>query len=264
MKSYEKLSDKEKKNILVQEYVNKLTSFGEIAKTYNTYANKLRRDAIKFQIPIRNKSEAQKLALKSGRHDHPTKGKVRSEETKSKIGMSVLEAWENMDEQELLRRKQIASDNWNKLSEEEKHNILHSANQAVRLSSKVGSKLETFLLSSLLNDGHKVEFHKEQILSDTKLQIDLFLPSIRTAIEIDGPSHFAPVWGQDVLQKNQKYDNKKNGLILGKGLVLIRIKQSKDFSKSRAQKIHVTLKNVLDGISKSFPAPDQRYIEIGD
>ena len=89
--------------------------------------------------------------------------------------------------------------------------------------------LTRFILDSLLQDGYKVDFHKEQSLLNTKLQIDLFLPSMNTAIEIDGPSHFLPVWGEDALAKNISYDQKKQGLILGKGLALIRIKQTKDF-----------------------------------
>jgi len=264
MQTYDSLSSSEKKRILLQEYIDKSLSFAEIAKAYSTYANKLRRDAIKFDIPIRNKSAAQKVALESGRHEHPTKGKVRSEETKNKIGMSVLESWENLDENELLRRKQTATDNWNKLSDDDKYNRLQSANQAVRKASKVGSKLEIFLMEQLTNDGYRVEFHKEQVLSNTKLQIDLFLPMIRTAIEVDGPSHFDPVWGDEALQKNKRYDDKKNGLILGKDLVLIRIKQTKDFSKSRGIKIYQELKSIIDNISKSFPSSDNRYIIIGE
>ena len=54
------------------------------------------------------------------------------------------------------------------------------------------------------------------------------------AIEVDGPSHWAPVWGEDSLNRNKKYDSKKEGLILGKGWNLIRIIQTKDFSESRA------------------------------
>jgi very-short-patch-repair endonuclease len=264
MKSYDELTKEEKKKILKQEYVEELNSFAEIAKKHNTYANKLRRDAIKFELPVRSKSEAQSIALKSGRHDHPTKGKNRSEETKQKIGMSVLESWENISEEELLRRKNLALENWNKLSEQEKKDILRSANVAVRNSGKTGSKLEVFLLTSLLKDGYRVDFHKEQTLVNTKLQIDLFLPMMNTAIEVDGPSHFAPVWGEDALAKNQKYDNKKTGLILGKGLVLIRIKQTRDFSKSRGIKIYSELKTVIESIQKQFPSEKNRHIEIGE
>jgi len=264
MKSYNDLNDNDKKQLLKKEYEQNLLSFSEIAKKYDTYANKLRRDSIKFKIAIRDKSEAQKVALQSGRHNHPTKGTERPEHTKNKIGMSVLQSWENLDNAELERRKLVAKQNWEKLSDDEKANILRSANTAVRKSSDVGSKLELFILEQLVKNGYKVDFHKEQTLSNTKLQIDLFLPTMSVAIEIDGPSHFTPLWGEDTLKKNKTYDNKKNGLIIGKGLVLIRIKQTKDFSKSRAMIVFDKLQEQLLSISNKFPEPSNRLIEIGD
>lgn len=259
MKQYNNMSDAEKRNILEKEYTKNLSSFAEISQLYDTYANKLRRDAIKFNIPIRNKSEAQKIALQEGRHSHPTMGKKRSEEEKKKIGLGVMESWDNMSDKELDRRKKIAKTNWEKLSPNEQKEILKKANAAVRKSSSLGSKMELYILEKLLNDGYKVDFHKEQILINTKLQIDLFLPTMDIAIEVDGPSHFEPVWGEDVLQKNKKYDNKKNGIILGRGSTLIRIKQSRDFSKSRASIIYDQLKQLLSN-KNSIP----KYIEIGE
>jgi very-short-patch-repair endonuclease len=68
------------------------------------------------------------------------------------------------------------------------------------------------------------------------------------AIEIDGPSHFLPVWGEEVLNKNKKYDQKKEGLIIGKGWKLIRIIQTKDFSKTRATITYGKLLEVLKNI----------------
>lgn len=262
MKSYDNLSDKDKQNILQTEYIDNKLSFGEIAKIYNTYANKIRRDAQKFKIKIRNKSEAQKIALKEGRHHHPTLGQQRSESEKQKIGLGVMQAWDSLSDKELSRRKKIAKDNWEKLTPQEQENILKKANSAVRESSTKGSKMELYILKNLLKDGYKVDFHKEQILVNTKLQIDLFLPIMGVAIEIDGPSHFEPVWGQDVLKKNQKYDNKKTGIILGKGLVLIRIKQTKDFSKSRASLVYDELAGILKNISSYTKS--SKYIELGE
>lgn len=262
MSTYDKLSDADKKNILIQEYEKNQLSFGIIAEKYSTYANKLRRDAIKFKLKIRDKSVAQKTALKTGRHKHPTKGTERSEKTKSKIGKKVLESWLSISSDELERRRSVARDNWNKLSDEEKQFILQKANSAVRASGSTGSKLELFLFQELLSNGYETEFHKEQTLLNTKLQIDLYLPRIAVAIEVDGPSHHQPVWGDDSLARSQKYDNKKNGLILGKGLVLIRIKQTKDFSKSRG---HIVLDKLLDtlrGISTN--TIKDKYIELGD
>jgi very-short-patch-repair endonuclease len=262
MKSYDKMTESEKKRILTQEYEQNELSFGAIGEKYQTYANKIRRDAVKFKIPIRNKSEAQKTALKSGRHNHPTKGQVRPEEVKAKIGAAVLNSWESLSDTELESRKVKAKANWDKLSEDEKAEMLQKANSAVRKSSDLGSKLEIYLLKNLIAAGHKVEFHKEQTLVNTRLQIDLFLPSINTAIEVDGPSHYAPVWGEDVLQKNIKYDNKKNGLILGKGLYLVRIKQNKDFSNARAKIVLDRLLNIIEQIVSG--QLNDKYIETGD
>jgi very-short-patch-repair endonuclease len=206
---------------------------------------------VKFGIKIRDKSEAQSNALKSGKHCHPTKGKQRTDDVKEKIGISVMKNWEDLTDAELDQRKKKSKLAWENLSDEQKENITSAANKAVRVSSKVGSKLEKFILKKLLQDGFVVEFHKEQILSNTKLQIDLFLPTMNVAIEIDGPSHFLPVWGDDALKRNQKYDQKKTGLLLGKGLSLIRIKQQHDYSNARALLVYNKLKIAIDIIKNN-------------
>lgn len=262
--SYENLPKEEKLKILNKFYIEEKMSFADIASMYDTYPNKVRRDAKSLNIEIRNKSEAQKNALESGKHSHPTKGKKRSDLTKQKIGNKVMEFWEQMDDTELKNRKKKYKDNWNKLTEDEKQNMQKLATDAVRASSKTGSKLEKFLLTKLVGSGYKVEFHKEQTLATTKLQIDLFLPKINTAIEVDGPSHFLPVWGEEALQKNIAYDQKKQGLILGKGWVLIRIKQTKDFCNTRANIIFKELDSILREIMIDFPKPDQRNLTIED
>jgi very-short-patch-repair endonuclease len=251
MKKYKELSDSEKKSIIKNLYESQNKSFKDIADQLETYANKIRRDAIKFKINIRDKSEAQKNALSTGKHKHPTKGTIRPDSTKQKIGSSVLKSWSEMDASELQTRKQKAKQNWENLTDDEKSLMQQKANQAVRVASKTGSKLEKFLLNQLMKSGYKVSFHEEQILSNTKLQIDLMIPSLNLAIEIDGPSHFAPIWGSDTLTKNIKYDQKKEGLIIGKGLRLIRIKQTKDYSKSRALLVYDKLKDTIEQISNN-------------
>lgn len=262
MTRYSDMSDKEKKAYLINHYEKLNKSFADIAKECGTYANKLRRDSIKFKLKIRNKSEAQKNALTFGKTQHPTKGKKRSDKTKEKIGLGVLESWASLDDKQLNLRKEKARQNWEKMSDEEKQHMLHEANMAVREASKKGSKLELYLLDALLSNGFHVEFHKEQTLLNTKLQIDLFIPTLNVAIEVDGPSHFEPVWGDEALTRNKKYDDKKSGLIIGKGLSLIRIKQTKDYSKTRAQIIFQELLNVLDNIKNNNI--QTKIINIGD
>lgn len=250
-RSYEHLSDKDKQQVISIHYTDKKQSFSDIAEEYGTYANKIRRDAIRFKISIRDKSAAQKNALTTGKHKHPTKGTQRDESVKSKIGVSVLKSWENLSQDDLEKRKIKSRDQWQNMEEDVKANMLQSANNAVRATSKTGSKLEKYLFKRLLEDGYSVDFHKEQGLLNTKLQIDLFVASINTAIEIDGPSHFLPVWGDTALQRNIKYDNKKQGLILGKGWILIRVKQTKDFSKTRSELLYQKLKQVVEEIAQA-------------
>ena len=69
---YAQLNEQQKKDILFKMYLEQRLSLAEIAKQLNTYSNRLRRDAIKFEIKLRDKSKAQKNALKSGRPKHPT------------------------------------------------------------------------------------------------------------------------------------------------------------------------------------------------
>jgi very-short-patch-repair endonuclease len=259
--TYNTLSDKEKTNLLNELYVQNKKSFADIASMYGTYANKIRRDAQKFNISIRDKSEAQKNALQTGKHKHPTKGQKRDENTKNKIGVGVMNSWENLSEQQLEQRKQKAKEQWEQLDYDTKINMQELAVKAVRETSKKGSKLEKFIHQSLLDNGYKVEFHKEQSLVTTKLQIDIFLPSMNTAIEIDGPSHFEPVWGQDALNRNISYDQKKEGLIIGKGLHLIRIKQTKDFSVTRSRIIVQKLLQLLNNDCKNNNVPQTLTIE---
>lgn len=264
MIDYSKQTDEQKKILIQNMYINENKSFAQIAKEIGSYANKIRRDAIKYNIPIRDKSEAQKNALQKGVVQHPTKGKARPDSVKTKIGMSVMNSWSNIDEQELNERKIKAKQRWESMDPEHKEHMLSLANKAVRESSKTGSKLEKYLLNELLKDNYKVDFHKEQTLLNTKLQIDLFLPTLNIAIEVDGPSHFEPVWGQNALDRNKKYDNKKTGLLLGRGCVIIRIKQTSDFSKARASIIYSQLKQEIKKIQQKFPTDQNRIIEIGD
>jgi very-short-patch-repair endonuclease len=259
--SYGNMNEFQRKELLKKEYEKNKRSFADIAKNYDTYSNRLLRDAKKFNIKIRDKSEAQKNALSTGKSKHPTQGKKREENIKEKIGLSVLKSWEQLSDKQLQERKNKSKKQWENLSKDDQDNILRKANEAVRLSSKIGSKLERFLLQQLLNDGYNVVFHQEQTLANTKLQIDLFLPKLNVAIEVDGPSHFEPVWGEQNLTKNKKYDNKKSGLILGKGLFLIRIKQSKDFSTSRAKLIYNEIKDKLNNLDN---LKQNRTIFIGD
>ncbi len=263
-KDYHRLSDSDKKRYLDFLYTAERKSYAEIAEGVGTYTNKIRRDAVKLGIKSRNKSEAQSLALSGGRHKHPTKGTIRDEKTKMKIGEGVAKTWDNLSDEERERRSEIGREVWNQKTDEEKRKIHEASHKAILEAAKKGSKLELFLFNELLKAGYRTEIHKEQFIQNERLQIDLFLPELNVAIEVDGPSHDLPVWGEKVLRRNQRADREKNGLVLARGLVLIRVKHRRNLSAKRQRDLLGGLLEILKKIEQKFPPKNERLIIIGE
>ena len=259
---YCSLNDKQKKELLHKKYVKKQLSFAEIARQVGTYTNRVRRDASKLGIQIRSRSEAAKVALHSGRAEHPTKGKSHTEETKIKISESQGKVWDSLTDEGRTLRSNIGKESWEKKTESEKRETLEKGSQAIREASRMGSKLERYLLVELTKIGYEVQFHKEHLLRNQRLEIDLYVNDTSTAIEVDGPSHFEPVWGEENLERNKRSDRQKTGLIISEGMVLIRIKQDKRSSQRYFRKVLQEVVEALRKISNKFPKEDQRYIEI--
>lgn len=254
------MNKKEKQ--IIDLYQNKQYSTYQIAEQLQTYPNKIRRVLQKYKVPLRDSKVAQQNALRQGRATHPTAGTVMSEQTKKKISESQGEVWDSLNQKEKLHRSQIGKKAWEQKSEEEKEIFITRAQEAVRNSSRIGSKLEHFLLSQLGKHKIKVEFHKDHWLQNENFHIDLFLPTYRTAIEVDGPSHFKPVWGQDNLEKKIKADQQKTGLILQSGLVMIRIKQDKSLTQRYMRHTLEKVLILLDRIKQDYPKENERYFEI--
>ena len=99
-------------------------------------------------------------------------------------------------------------------------------------------------------------------MQNQNLQVDLYLPHYRAAIEVDGPSHFKPVWGKENLERNRKADQQKTGLILNSGLVMIRIKQDRSLTQRYIRNILSNLLKMLEKIKDRYPQENERYFEI--
>lgn len=204
--------------------VDKL-SWEEIANKYDTYPNKIIRFAkSNGGVEKRSASESQKLSLEKGNRVHPTLGKKRSEETKSAISKAQAQNWEKLSNKEKKRRAEIAKENWKNKTPEEIFLMRQNAVQGVLKASKSGSKFENYVVDNLMNDGFSVETHKEDFINQENVHIDIYLPEMSLAIEIDGPAHFLPIWGQDKLDKHIAKDKKKNDLLIYKGLTVLRVK----------------------------------------
>ena len=168
-----------------------------------------------------------------------------------------------MSKEEYEHRCKEAQTRWYSMPEEQRAEITALAIEAVRKAGKEGSKMEKFLLEELTNLGYRVEFHKKDLIPNEKLEIDLYIPALKTIIEIDGPSHFLPIWGEEKLQKQIKADDQKTGLVLSKGFVVLRIKNILDHVTLAAKnKMITSVVAKLNDINNKFPRKSKRFIEI--
>lgn len=248
---------------IVDMYVKENKSTYEIAECMNTYPNKIRRLLIKNGVELKDKSEAQKNAIKLGKAQHPTKGRNRSKEEKLKISSGIKNYWENMDDKTYEDKVKKSKERWEKMGEKERTLMMEAAIKAIQIAGKEGSKLEKFIYNEICGMGFKVDFHKKYLIQNENLEIDMYIPEIKTIIEVDGPSHFLPIWGDEKLQKQIKADYNKTGLILSKGMVIIRIKNLSDsVCLSDREKLKNNLSILLNKIKLDFPKKSERYIEL--
>lgn len=235
----------------------------QIAAEYNTYSNKIRRLAKSYNIKLRSRAEASKNALKNGAKTHPTKGKNHSPLAKHRIGKSIINYWETINEEELGRRKELSKVAWEKLDELKKEEMRSKAHSALRVASVEGSKLEQAIANRLREAGFSVTQHTTDMRFGEKLELDILIEDARTVIEIDGPSHFLPIWGEESLDRTMRSDMKKNGLILDGGFVMIRVKcPTHTTSEVKTNELAEKLVLQLNKIVEDFPPPGNRLIEV--
>jgi len=255
-----KLEDKKWCN---RQYWTLERSVGDIAKELDTYPNKVRRALKSHGIKLRDRGSAQSVALKKGRSSHPTKDKGHSEESKMKISESVAQNWENLSEEELEIRRETARRQWANMSEEDKIRLRESAIPGIKRASQEGSKLEKYIRDKWTKENYVIEYHKKGIVPNANLEVDIYLPELGTAIEIDGPSHFIPIWGDAALRKTIKSDNEKNGLLRYHGIMVLRVAQKKKtLSQKSMRDTWNSIRKELEVISVKMPTKSQRFKEI--
>ena len=221
----------------------------QIAEHFGTYTNKIRRMLIKAKEPLRDKSEAQKQAIESGRANHPTEGRQRTEKEKMAISSSAVRHWSKMTEEERNKRKEKSKESWNKMSPETKKLMRKKANEKIRRAAKEGSKLEKEIQNMLNRAGYKYQAHKKDLIPTKKLEIDLYIPELKTIIEVDGLSHFEPIWGEEQLEKQQEFDIQKDGVLLSKGFKVIRIEnRGSSMAISKLSKLEQEINEILESI----------------
>jgi very-short-patch-repair endonuclease len=257
------LVDKNSRDWLIREYYGNCRSLQNIAEELETTKTRLRTKMIKLSIPIKDKSMALKDALKRGTAKHPTKGTIRSEDVKRKISEGNYKAWNNSSEEMLKHRSEMSKKQWEKMPEFKKEDTLKKARNGIRVAAKEGSKLEKFIYSELTDLGYEVQYHSRNVIPNTNLEVDIVIRDLSVAIEIDGKSHYLPIWGEDNLKKNIRADSEKNGLLINNGFVVIRLRQMANcLSMITKEKAINLLIDRIEEIEKKFPNENNRLIEI--
>lgn len=207
---------------VVKLYLVEEWSLRDIAKIYNTNANKIRRILSKEGVTMRDHSAAQKLHLKNG-GPHPTKGKHRTDEEKMAISKSSKNTWsEKSDEEkeELLKAMQEGL----KKSKKGDNSIKKKAEKKMLETRLKGSQLEKYVYERLKKDGFRASYHTEYVMGNDLMEYDIFVSmDKKIAIEIDGPTHLRPLFGEERFKNQIESDQKKDRLTITKKTHMLRV-----------------------------------------
>ncbi len=124
------------------------------------------------------------------------------------------------------------------------------------------SKLEVYLEEQLLSLYPNIEFHfnkKDAINSE----LDIYIPSLNLAFELNGIYHYEPIHGQDKLNKIQNNDQRKFQACIDKQieLVLIDVSSLSYFKDKKAKTFLDIITNIINlklvtriGVEPTFQA----------
>lgn len=212
---------------------------------------------------LRSKNEAAALRVENGTFESPTQDKKRSKVEKDQIARGRARAWKELDETTVESLRNGARERWNAMTDEKKEEIQKLAGAALQAVSVEGSKFEKHLYKHLVSAGYNAVLHKKGLVDGENYEIDLYLPDQKVVIEIDGPHHFLPIFGEEKLQKTMKFDSIKNGKLLSLGLCVIRLKFSLRYcSGYTSGKIGKMIVEKIKEIDTKFPPKGKRLIEL--
>src|SRR5690554_4724966 len=122
-----------------------------------------------------------------------------------------------------------------------------SYNNKNKTSGTRRSRLEHYLQEVLEEKYPTLEilFNDKSVLGS---ELDIFIPSLRIAIELNGIYHYEPIHGYDKLFKIQKNDCEKKCLCDDKGIKLIEIdtRVQKRFSVNTSMQFVTLISNIID------------------
>jgi len=235
--------------ILRELYVDKGLSLRKIAKELDRPITSIKKYMDKYGIECRSKSQAQSAFL--SKNDHPMKGKKHSDETKSRISNTLGSFWDNLSTEEREKYTEIVGSGWKKkwasMNKEERENLLSSLNAASRANQGNGSRFERFLAEQLRNRGYSVEERTHNYMPSARFEVDIALAAERVMIEVDGPTHFLPIYGEEALEKQQAKDSKKDEYLTSADFDVLRVRDNNGpLSQARIERIVTKITEILE------------------
>jgi very-short-patch-repair endonuclease len=222
-------------------------SMRQVAEKLGVPLASLSRFMKRHGIVSRDKGQAQKNYLRD--HDHQMRGRKHTDATKEKISKGLGEFWEKLPEEtkEEVKRK-IGSAwrrKWEQMTDTDRKTMMESLSSRAKETQGMGSRLERFIAEELRKRGYTVEERTTNYTMGKAFEIDIALPTERIAIEIDGPTHFIAVYGEERLKEQQERDSRKDELINGTGYSMLRIRDNNGpLSQVRIDKIEKAIQEI--------------------
>ena len=228
-------------------YLEEGLSMRAVAKAVGAPLATLSRFMKKCGIGARDKAQAQKNYLKD--NDHQMKGRKHSDATKKKISHSLGDFWDSLsdDEREEFKRK-IGSAwqrKWAGMSELERKLMMEGLSNRAKETQGNGSRFERYIAEELRQRGYLVEERSIHYTAGKDFEVDLALPNELIALEVDGPTHFLPIYGQEHLDQKKERDARLDEMINSVGYSVLRIRDNNGaLSQLRIDKIELAIEEI--------------------
>jgi hypothetical protein len=250
------------KTYLLEEYVRKERSIYDISDGVDVYPNLIRRALLAHSIPRRDLSEAQKVALKTGRQAHPTEGRSRTKQERDAIAGGQERAWQNATPESLERRRERARGQWAAMSDEERQRSVGRAQEATRAASVTGSRLAMLVAERLREDGFEAHVNRPVTSGGQTVRADVYLPVERIAVEVLGPAFHRPIWGEGEHARTLEAAARKLDVLRSAGTVITLRYRDRLTRGRRLQALDRTLAAVIEAASTAPPNRAWRIFDI--
>lgn len=180
---------------------------------------------------MRNSQTAAKVAVRKGRLKCPTKGRERTPEEKENISQGISKFLDEMTEEEREAYRKAIADaqhkRWENMSEKEKSELAKKMKDGINNRIQTGISHIQKAIHEELKDRGLGSVLCYKLDAYTNLEIDICIMDKKLgsfAIEVDGITHYKPVYGEDTLKGIQESDKRKNAKLVGEGYKVLRLK----------------------------------------